>query len=33
LKQVLLQSYSVDMIDIIDTYADALEAAERESAQ
>jgi len=33
LKQVLLQSYSGDMIDIIDTYADALEAAERESAQ
>jgi hypothetical protein len=33
LKQVLLQSYSVDIIDIVQTYTDALEAAERESAQ
>jgi hypothetical protein len=33
LKQVLLQSYSGDIIDIIQTYTDALEAVEGQSAQ
>jgi len=33
LKQVLQQSYARDAVNIIDTYTDAFEAAERESAQ